>query len=309
MGCFNLICGYSGLEIHSDDDVQLHFLVNNQFGDGFLGHLCYPHDTFSLLAPPIKASYNEYGWYEFDETNVLTQMVQERITKLIDLTNVPSRSHKGSKEYFEANQNREIADRALIPWEVVGELIHDGCLFIKNRYGKPIQVYISKFAVHDKLYQDIAAGEVTSGYGRNKKSIRDDIVLQIESANNTDVIRALRAKPDDELTDEEFRTLMRYDDALFLSDDRMEYMSTDFNVARLCRYVTPDGKSLTAEEVLDIVYGVRAFHEAMDSARKMYLPQGGGHQCYNFEDEIKYLESILAYVKERKAEWDDEYED
>lgn len=311
MGCFNLICGYSGLEIHSDDTVQLHFLVNNHFGDGFQGHMCYPHDCFSLLAPPIKAQYDEYGWYHFDDTDLLTIMIQQEITKLIDLSVIPRRSYKGSAEYFKANQSLDIKDRSLIPWEVVGELIHDGNLFIKNRYGKSTQVYISKFAVHDELYQNIATKDIKVGWGDNEKTLREHVTENVMAlSTDTTNIKAIRAIPENKRTHSQVLELLTYETKMYdAQDNRMEFVSNSFSIPNLVRYVSPTGEKITSGQIIELIVGMKALHSEMDNIRKMYLPQHGGHQCYNFDAEIEHLEAMLLYVKKRQAEYGEDYED
>lgn len=311
MGCFNLVDGYSGLEIHNNDLVQLHFLVNNEFGDGFLGNMCYPQDAFALFAPPIKAKYNEYGWYTFDETDVLTQLIQQEITRRIDLSTLPSRSYKGSKEYFIANQDLDVKDRALIPWEVVGELIHDGELFLTNKYHKPVKIYLSKFAVHDKLYQDLANADIKCGWGKKAELLKDKVRKQVEAiCIPPDVYVELKRRDDagETLTSDEIRLMYKFESRLYdSSNDRLEFISSTFSIGAMSRMETPSGEKLSVERIIELVIGMTALNMAMDRASRMYLPSSGGHQCYNFDDEIAYLESILAYVKERKADFDDEY--
>lgn len=312
MGCFNLQCGYSGLEIHSDDEVQLFLMTNNAFGDGFIGFTCYPQDCYTLLGPGIPARYNEYGWYELDEKNLIAEHLQRQITKLlIPLTEEQcSRDRGGKKQAMilirDADANKE--DRPLLSWDIIGDMIHDGELFVKNQYGEKAQVYVSKFAVHKELYDNINARDIKSGWGDKAEMYRDKIrtkVQELRKPVDKSVLAELEGLPYDTLTadqKERLNAFWRAEMAFDRDEIRMEHVNDRYSLAKLAKYESLDGEQLTEDELVDAYHGLVALQHAMTQNNKMYLPQGPGHQCYNFEDEIAYHEEILAYVKKRHKE-------
>lgn len=307
MGCFNLQCGYSGLEIHEDDEVQLFLMVNNRFGDGFIGFNCYPHDCYELLGPGFPATYNDYGWYNIDETNLVAQHLQQRITNaLIPLTHEQcSRDRGGKAKIMRAIRKADEANepRPLVSWDIIGDMIHDGELFVKNSYNRPVQVYISKFAVHKHFYDQMNAKDIKQGYGDNAELLRDIIRKTVQSMRNP-VDKAAIAVLDGieyhNLTVEQKELLSAYYRGFGMDDGlHMDYIVSSYKLNKLAAFKTEDGQQLSEDELVDAYHGLVALHSAMSTMNKMYLPQGPGHQCYNFETEIEYHEEVLAYVKAR----------
>lgn len=323
MGCFNLSCGYSGLEVHTDDEVQLFLMTNNAFGDGFVGFTCYPHDCYSLLGPGIPAKYDEYGWYEIDDTNLVAQHLQQKITSsIIPLTEEQcSRDRGGKKDIMQAiRQADETGEpRPLIDWAIIGDMIHDGELFVKNKYDREVQVYVSKFAVHKHFYDKFNSQDLKeSWYKDDSPLMRDKIrslVQELRTEEDKSEMAALEAMAKEDMTDEQKAKLRRFYRNMFrsMSDElRMDYISDAFSIDKLAKFTNQDGDQITEDELVEAYHGLIALHSAMSNANKMYLPQGPGHQCYNFEDEIAYHESILEFVKEQHkqkmiswGEWDE----
>lgn len=311
MGCFNMQCGYSDLEVHEGDEVKLFLLTNNHFGDGFIGFTCYPHDCYDLMGPGISATYDEYGWYNLvNDNDLIAQNLCQYIAKiLIPLSEEEcSRDRGGKSEYMQLVRASDEASttRPPIPWNVLGDMIHDGELFVKNKYGREVRVYVSKFAIHKHFYDKFNSRDIKEHwYKDDSPMMRDALRARVQKIRGRKSYTELLGQFGtnyEELTEEQKDMLH---DAMMSAydteDSRMEYVNSDFSLNQMCN-MSIDGKQLSEDELVDAFHGLIGLHGAMSTMNKKYLPQGPGHQCYNFEEEIEACADILEYVKQRHKE-------
>lgn len=321
MGCFNVRCGYSGTEVHSEDEVHLFFIVNNGFGNGNIGFRCYPQDCYTLLGPGIPARYNEYGWYEFDESLIISEYLQKVITKkIIPLTEEQcDRDRGGKKEYMAElrgvfnEEGKETKPRPLVPWDVIGDMIHDGELFVRNPYAHyspedPVRQHVGMFPVHKHFIDEFIASNMKSGWGKNARLVRDEVSEAVDKQRKVfdmTLINELEGIDYSDLTPEQKTTLREYFKSEMGDNDdlRMEQMEDLGALYRVAKYKTDDDREIPKDELVDMYVILKTMQSKMSAYGLEYKPQAPGHQCYNFNSDIAYHESVLAFVKKQQLDW------
>lgn len=143
---FNTSCAVSYAPIKKGNKVRLFFLVSDTFSIG-KGYKCYAWDDFKLLGGvSIKATYDEYGEYSFDEKTVFSQYVHHIITSKYQ-ENIPVEGVKYNEMHDHMSVNKDS-----LSWRKIQSMIHSGRLFL-NGSGDSNLPFVSIFAVHESIYQ------------------------------------------------------------------------------------------------------------------------------------------------------------
>ncbi len=314
MGCFNTRCSYSGTEIVSDDEVMIFFIKNNGFGNGDLGYSCYSWDNYELFGPGIPATYNEYGWYEFDETDPVAVIMQKHITKNFIPNLERSRSIRDHKDIVEAiiahdeDPDSKKADRPNLSWRAIGDFIHDGCLFVENPHSgfngrEEVETYIHVMAIHRDHYEDFISKPYHIGWGKDKQLI-DNKMIDVWNHYNaqpkmTPELQAIIDKPRDERTVEESDMYMDYvisKSGFRGPDDDLHINWIDSKGVRIRQLA----KELDVGVFVERTSGMYVMANTMNNNGVKFRPHGAGNQCYNYQEDIDFLEDILDKLKKRK---------
>lgn len=200
MGSYNKVCAISHAMIRPGDSVRLYFLVSDFFVAGSFkpeydslskGFMCYPWNDFKVLGGlSIKAEYDGYGGFKFDQNHIATKYLHSLIVKGYCM-NV---SEKG-KDYRRNNDYMDIPVNELT-WDTILLMIKAGRLFM-NGYGGNFP-FVKMMAIHESVYQIMLEQEY-SGYfdgGYNKRNFKKSLKIMLEKESNSD-----------EISDEDFRIL------------------------------------------------------------------------------------------------------
>jgi len=152
MGSFNASCAVSKCSINPGDRVKLIPIVSRtsihpDFDSTMhLGFGCYTYDYFQFLGYPMDATYADYGNFEIVENDVSEYNLS--IIKKNYTQSIPPEDEDVSS-YDRNGYNTTAND---LNWEVIGNMIHFGSLFLDSSKDMTKRKFLGYFPVHESVY-------------------------------------------------------------------------------------------------------------------------------------------------------------
>lgn len=309
MGCWNGTCGITQTPIFNGDPVAVFLLIDNAIaapdeskGDYRLwdshGH-CYPNQYWTPRSIQLYGTYNDYGWFNFEE-DWNSEFVLESFQK--DL--VEMALGMGDDEYSKLETIKE----QISSFEGIGTLIHTGNLFVTGHTlisNKKMNRAIGTFAVHRSVFDVIM----------NNDEDEWDRVMSINKLkqDGKKYIKHIREYiGSDNFTKYRFELYNAPQKNLFnnLFDRTGENQWTSITGAhvlykeKIQDMILANASDNDFDLIIEELSKYYIFHCSMMALRKTWMPQCGlGSQSENLELHTDVMNAAIAKLDDRQNQY------
>ena len=304
MGSWNTTCGVSATPIVGGNHVRLFFLASNKNSYDvdlkrdslYKKYLSYPYSDFQMIGGlGIKATYYDYGRYEFDENTIESQHILNTIKENY-VMNLPS---KGRNEHVNIPAEK-------LNFEKIQEMIHDGNLYLSALMSDKVLDFVTVMAVHEDVYQ-VLINEVTEEYSRDGYNyLSFDDVLKKEDKRfkewekrcKSEIEKYKKYFPEemDEQKKEKEALNMVRSIVRFGEDYEKHYSFRYMDNLSLMTGMLSEFPSENSKSVLDKITEAKHFVKKLEAHNLMLRPTVTSGQTYSFSEDAIFLNKIADAI-------------
>tara|TARA_B100002019_G_C21272209_1_gene603018 strand:+ start:2424 stop:3374 length:951 start_codon:yes stop_codon:yes gene_type:complete len=187
MGSFNETCAISRTPISIGQKARVFFLVmdissmnytkreKGLFSNILKKSPCYPWEDFKIIGYPLLGTYDDYGFYVFDDKNM-----ENLNLSIINEIYIPNRKIEGKSGYNEIHDHLDI--EKIESMDKLQEMEGSGALRVKTFAGTSI---LTRMAIHEDVFQKlILESNYEIEFNKKRKTFVEAFNYYKEQLNN-----------------------------------------------------------------------------------------------------------------------------
>lgn len=313
MGCFNDGCFVSGIPITHYDEAKIFFLkeISQDSYDLSKGSIVYPWEAYNFLNFPIVGTYDDYGGYDIDESQLEFQQLLSFLKKNI------KHIEKGANEYHDIEVDPEKLDVKLI-----NEAMHEGRLIIESKsHLFKGENRIKRCAVHVDIFDEIV--QKTSNQWHNWKHSHGNfeyVKTAMISKYFRDILREKRinARMYDNIEDWKDKKFgVTWDDHFDYENTKRPVIPENFTFPEMTTYnfnmeyfesfipiINENTTLYEFDKIMDRITEMSIFVSFLTTNNMPIIPSMYAGQGVDYDQNIEFHQTCIDFAKTKKKEWD-----